>query len=62
MLRMIFQERVSGRMQTFFDFFFKSEFGPGGIRTHNLLSCGQTPKPYCLGAQQEDSCLPKILI
>ena len=34
----------------------------GGIRTHNLLILGQTSKPSCLGARQEDSCLPKYLI
>ena len=28
----------------------------GGTRTHNLLICGQTPKPSCLKAWQEDSC------
>ena len=34
----------------------------GGIRTHNLLIFGQTPKPSCQGSRQEDSCLPKDLI
>ena len=28
----------------------------GGIQTHNLLIFGQTTKPSCLGARQEDSC------
>ena len=46
--------------------FFKSEaqlsLVLGGIRTHNLLILGQTPKSLCLGAQQEDSCLPEVLI
>ena len=31
----------------------------GGIQTHNLLIFGQTTKPSCLGARQEDSGLPK---
>ena len=39
---------------------YTAEFGPGGIRTHSLLTFGQTPNPYCLGALQEDSCLPKL--
>ena len=33
-----------------------------GFWTHNLLIFGQTPKNSCLGEQQEDSCLPKLLI
>ena len=33
-----------------------------GIRTHNLLIFGQTPRSSCLGGRQEDSCLPKVLI
>ena len=37
-------------------------FGPGGFRTCNLLTFGQTPKLSCLRAWQEDSCLPKVLI
>ena len=41
---------------------YTSEFDPGGIRSHNLLTFGQTPKPSCLGVQQEDSCLPQLLI
>ena len=32
------------------------------IRTHNLLIFGLTTKPSCLGARQEDSGLPKLLI
>ena len=28
----------------------------GGTRAHTLLIFGRTPKPSCLGAQQEDSC------
>ena len=32
----------------------------GGIRTRNLLIFGLTTKPFCLGAQQEDSGLPKL--
>ena len=52
--------------ETLYIYFFKSEtllsFVRVEIRTHNLLIFGQTPKPSCLGAQQEDSCLPKLLI
>ena len=33
-----------------------------GIPTHNFLIFGQTTKPSCLEALQEDSCLPKLMI
>ena len=33
-----------------------------GTQTHNFLIFWQTPKPSCLGALQEVSCLPKVLI
>ena len=46
----------------FFQIRDNTKFGPGGIRTYNLLIFGQTPKPSCLGAWQEDICLPKVLI
>ena len=43
-------------------YFFKFETPLSGIRTHNPLICGQTHKPFCPGARQEDSCSPKVLI
>ena len=39
-----------------------TEFGPGGIRTHNLLIFRLTTNPSCLGTRQVDSGLPKLLI
>ena len=50
----------------FFFFFFQISkplsFGPGWESNSQPPDLWQTPKPSCLGARQEDHCLPKVLI